>query len=62
MFPLETDHSIRLRFDSDLSQGVNEPLMKEHQYYYKPDFYYDHALSPEELERIAIENVKLTNS
>jgi hypothetical protein len=55
----EQNHSILLRFDCDLSLDVNDPDMKNHNDYYKPEFFYKHGLSKEQRERKAVENKKL---
>ncbi|MEM6964867.1 MAG: family 43 glycosylhydrolase, partial [Bacteroidota bacterium] len=49
----DENHAILLRFDCDLSLEVNDPEMKKHSYYYKPEFYYKHALSENQKKRIA---------
>ncbi|MEM8966744.1 MAG: glycoside hydrolase [Bacteroidota bacterium] len=48
----EQNHSVLLRFDCDLSQDVDDPEMKRHSQYYKPDFYYQHGLTQRQRERI----------
>ena len=48
----ETQHAILLRFDCDLSLDINDPEMKKHNDYYRPDFYYQHGLSEAQMERI----------
>ena len=51
--------SILLRVDCDLSLDVHDPEMKRHEYYYlDPAFYYKHALSKKQRERIELENKK----
>ncbi|GAB3648586.1 glycosyhydrolase [Echinicola sediminis] len=55
----EHNHAILLRFDCDLSLDVHDPEMKKHNYYYKPDFYYQHGLSGKQLQRIQEDNQKL---
>lgn len=52
----ETNHSILTRFDCDLSLDVNDPDMKYHNEYYKPEFYYRHGLNKKQLERISQSN------
>ncbi|MEM9830449.1 MAG: glycoside hydrolase [Bacteroidota bacterium] len=52
----EQNHSILLRFDCDLSQDLDDPEMKKHSQYYKPDFYYQHRLTQEQRARIKDEN------
>lgn len=41
----EHNHALLLRFDCDLSLEIDDPEMKHHTYYYKPEFYYRHGLS-----------------
>ncbi|MGD1890432.1 MAG: glycoside hydrolase family 117 protein [Cyclobacteriaceae bacterium] len=53
------NHAILLRFDCDLSRDVDDPEMKQHSNYYKPEFYYQHGLSKTQQERILAENEKL---
>ena len=48
----EENHAVLLRFDCDLSRDVDDPEMKKHNYYYKPEFYYKHGLSAKQRERI----------
>lgn len=49
--------SILMRFDCDLSLDVHDPEMKRHEYYYfDPEFFYKHALSKKQRERIEAEN------
>ena len=48
----EENHSVLLRFDCDLSLDLDDPAMKNHNDYYKPDFYYQHGLSEKQRERI----------
>jgi len=55
----ETNHAILLRFDCDLSLDVNDPDMKNHNEYYKPEFYYQNGLNKKQIERIEVENKKL---
>ncbi len=50
------NHAILLRFDCDLSQDLNDPDMKNHENYYKPDFYYKHGLNKKQRERILGQN------
>ncbi len=56
----EQNHAVLLRFDCDLSQDVEDPEMKKHNYYYKPDFYYQHGLSKVQQQRIMAESEKIT--
>lgn len=46
------NHSVLTRFDCDLSRDVHDYDMKKHNEYYKPEFYYQHALNQKQLERI----------
>jgi hypothetical protein len=55
----DKNHAILLRFDCDLSLDVNDQEMKVHNYYYKPDFFYQHGLSKKQRERIKKDNSKL---
>ena len=48
----EDNHAVLLRFDCDLSQDIDDREMKQHHYYYKPDFYYQHGLSKAQRARI----------
>jgi hypothetical protein len=52
------NHAVLLRFDCDLSQDVDDPEMKKHNYYYKPDFYYKHGLSKAQRKRLSATNAK----
>lgn len=54
-----TNHAILTRFDCDLSLDVDDYDMKNHNEYYKPDFYYKHGLNKKQLERIAKANSEL---
>ncbi|WPR73327.1 glycoside hydrolase [Algoriphagus sp. NG3] len=58
----EHNHAILLRFDCDLSLDVHDPEMKKHNYYYKPEFYYQHGLTKEQLQRVAEENAKVMDN
>ncbi|MCL7762557.1 family 43 glycosylhydrolase [Polaribacter sp. Z014] len=57
-----TNHSILARFDCDLSLDVDDPNMKKSQYYRKPEFYFKHGLSGQQVKRIKKENEKLSKS
>lgn len=46
------NHAVLLRFDCDLSQDLDDPEMKKHNTYYKPEFYYKHGLSDSQRKRI----------
>jgi hypothetical protein len=52
----DQNHAILLRFDCDLSLEFDDPEMKKHNYYYKPEFFYQHGLSPQQKERIMKEH------
>lgn len=52
------NHSILTRFDCDLSLDVEDRQMKKHGYKYGPQFHYEHGLSPEQYQRIQLENKK----
>ena len=41
-----------MRFDCDLSRDVDDPGMKKHSNYYKPEHYYAHELTGEQRERV----------
>jgi hypothetical protein len=58
----ETNHAILLRFDCDLSRDVDDPDMKHHNEYYRPEHYYKHGLNKKQLERIDEVNNRLKNS
>jgi hypothetical protein len=49
------NHAILLRFDCDLSLELNDLEMKNHNNYYKPEFYYQHGLSEKQRARISKE-------
>ncbi len=49
----DKNHSILLRFDCDLSLDLYDSEMKNHNEYYKPEFFYQHGLSKKQLERIS---------
>jgi len=55
----EKNHAILLRFDCDLSRDIHDLQMKVHNYYYKPDFFYQHGLSKQQHDRIKQTNKKL---
>lgn len=54
-----TNHAILLRFDCDLSQDINDPDMKHHGYYYRPEHYYKHGLNGKQRKRIEEQNKAL---
>jgi hypothetical protein len=49
-------NSILMRFDCDLSRDLHDPQMKISRYLYKPEFYYQHGLTPRQRERIQQNN------
>lgn len=53
------NHAILLRFDCDLSRDVNDPEMKKHRDYHKPEHYYKHGLSSKQRERVQAANEAL---
>ena len=55
----DKNHAVLLRFDCDLSLDADDQEMKVHNYYYKPDFFYQHGLSKQQRERINKANSKL---
>ena len=56
----DKNHAILVRFDCDLSQAINDPEMKKHHVYHRPEVYFKQALSKNQKERILKENKKLT--
>ena len=48
----ETNHSILVRFDCDLSLDVHDPEMKNHHIYHRPDVYMRQGLSEKQRKRI----------
>ncbi|SOE20062.1 hypothetical protein SAMN06298216_0562 [Spirosomataceae bacterium TFI 002] len=48
----ETNHSVLLRFDCDLSLDLDDKEMKRSHNYFKPDFYYKMGLSQKQKDRI----------
>ena len=48
----DRNHAVLLRFDCDLSTELDDPEMKRHANYYKPEFYYQHGLSEKQRRRI----------
>ncbi|MDO6761264.1 family 43 glycosylhydrolase [Tamlana sp. 2_MG-2023] len=55
------NHAVLVRFDCDLSLDVNDPAMKKHHVYHRPDVYYRQGLGQKQRERIAKENEALRN-
>ena len=54
----EQNHAMLLRFDCDLSLELDDPEMKSHHNYQKPEFYFRHGLSKKQRERIDQHNAK----
>lgn len=55
-----TNHAILVRFDCDLSQDLNDPQMKQHHIYKRPEELYKQGLSKKQRERINQQNQELT--
>ena len=55
----DKNHAILLRFDCDLSIDLDDPEMKQHYEYYRPDFFYKHGLSDKQRKRITGQNEAL---
>ncbi|SDF24009.1 glycoside hydrolase family 117 protein [Cellulophaga baltica] len=55
----DKNHAILVRFDCDLSQDLEDPQMKKHHVYHKPEFYYKQGLNKEQQERIRLQNEAL---
>jgi hypothetical protein len=55
----DTNHAILARFDCDLSLDLDDPQMKRHHVYHKPEVYYKRRLTPRQRIRILEENRKL---
>lgn len=51
--------TVLMRFDCDLSQDVQDPGMKKHSNYFRPEIYYSMGLSKVQKERIEKENAKV---
>ena len=54
-----TNHAVLVRFDCDLSLDLDDPQMKRHHVYHKPDVYYRQGLTSQQRKRILEENRKL---
>ena len=52
----ETQHSILVRFDCDLSQDLDDPAMKGTNLFIKPEVYFSQKLTAEQRKRIQAEN------
>ncbi len=55
----EKNHAVLLRFDCDLSLDIDDPDMKNHYEYYRPEFFYKHGLNEKQLKRIELQNKEL---
>ncbi|WNH14425.1 glycoside hydrolase family 117 protein [Thalassobellus suaedae] len=55
------NHAILVRFDCDLSLDIDDPEMKKHHVYHRPDVYLSQGLSEKQRERILKENNKAKN-
>jgi hypothetical protein len=53
------NHAALARFDCDLSQDLDDPLMKKANVYFRPELYYQQNLSQKQRARIAAENDRL---
>ncbi|WP_282122142.1 glycoside hydrolase family 117 protein [Algibacter mikhailovii] len=55
------NHAMLLRFDCDLSQDLNDPDMKKHHVYHRPEIYLKNGLNPKQKKRISEKNEALLN-
>ncbi|WP_282117225.1 glycoside hydrolase family 117 protein [Cellulophaga baltica] len=55
----DKNHAILVRFDCDLSQDLEDPQMKKHHVYHRPEIYFKQGLSDTQRERIRKENETL---
>ncbi|MFI8602914.1 glycoside hydrolase family 117 protein [Cellulophaga baltica] len=55
----DKNHAILVRFDCDLSQDVEDPQMKKHHVYHRPEVYFKQGLNDTQRERIRKENETL---
>ncbi|NQV35884.1 MAG: family 43 glycosylhydrolase [Phycisphaeraceae bacterium] len=53
------NHAILMRFDCDLSQDLDDPDMKHHRPYIRPDQYFKQGLNPRQRARIREANQRL---
>ncbi|WP_072304862.1 glycoside hydrolase family 117 protein [Cellulophaga fucicola] len=58
----DKNHAILVRFDCDLSQAINDPEMKKHHVYHRPEVYLKQSLSKKQKERITTNNKELQKS
>lgn len=54
-----TNHAILARFDCDLSLDINDPAMKKHHVYHRPEVFFKQGLNSKQKARIIEENKKL---
>ncbi|MEM9983941.1 MAG: family 43 glycosylhydrolase [Bacteroidota bacterium] len=52
----DSKHSILARFDCDLSLDVDDPLLKHHDYWFKPEVYFTQGLNARQRQRIEQQN------
>ncbi|CDF79846.1 glycoside hydrolase (GH117) [Formosa agariphila KMM 3901] len=57
----DKNHAILARFDCDLSLDVNDPDMKKHHVYLRPETYFKQGLNPKQKKRITEENNAVLN-
>jgi len=55
----DKNHAALVRFDCDLCLDLDDPQMKRHHVYHKPEVYYRQGLTPPQRKRIMEENRKL---
>ncbi|WP_024481462.1 glycoside hydrolase family 117 protein [Cellulophaga baltica] len=55
----DKNHAILVRFDCDLSQDLEDPQMKKHHVYHRPEVYFKQGLNDTQRERIRKENETL---
>jgi hypothetical protein len=53
------NHAVLARFDCDLSQDLDDPQMKRHHVYHRPEVFFKQGLSPEQRNRITKANQEL---
>jgi len=54
----DKNHAALARFDCDLSLDLDDPQMKRHHVYHKPEVYYRQGLTPRQRKRVMEENRK----
>lgn len=54
-------YSILARFDCDLSLDLHDPIMKRHDYWFKPDVYFSQGLTAGQKDRIKAANTALND-